>query len=270
MKKPIIITAFNDNPTYYSFVESALQMWHNFGYEIKAAYISDSHKDEVIRATEKYGEIIKFNSINDVDSGVQSKISRMILASDENFFWIVDVDFYILNLQWWEDRFKKYTGENILAETPYNEKDPTSKWAMWSNTGSGKVLKDIINPQNLSYYELIESWKGIGQIYDEKEDVLNPFDKFSDESLMRRLVFSSGSGNRMLYIPRKRPNFLNYHINSAIYYQDIFRRVDRTWNWGINREKLLSGNYLDCFPKRPLDKKDPVIKTIFEYLKISL
>jgi hypothetical protein len=73
----------------------------------------------------------------------------------------------------------------------------------------------------------------------------------------------------MYHYTRKLPNLLNYHINSQMYYQDIMRRIDRTWNWSINTEKLYSGHYLDCFPKRPLNTKDPIIKMIFEYLNIE-
>ena len=267
MKKPIIITAFNDNPTYYSFVESSFKMWKKFGYNIKAAYISNNHNPEVIKNTEKYGEIIKYPNINGIESGVQSKISRMILASEQSYFWIVDIDWYILNINWFEEKFKLFNGMNIVAQDVYggNNTDST-KWPMWSNFGSGNKLKEIINPNNLNYEELIKTWQNIGSKFDIMEDVNNSFKQFSDESLMRRL-FNDANYDIKRY-KRMEPNIFNSHVNSPLYYRNVWRRIDRAWNWNYYKEDIENGQYLDCFPKRPLNKKDHVISEIFKYIDI--
>jgi hypothetical protein len=154
MKKPKIITAFNDNPTYFSFVKSILQMWKNFGYEIKLGYISDNPNSDIVKYCDRYADLLILPRIKGIESGIQSKISRMILASEQSFFWITDVDLYILNIGWWENNFSLYNENNIIAEEKYSSGDK-DKWPMWSNLGSGELLKSMINPEDLSYEKLI-------------------------------------------------------------------------------------------------------------------
>lgn len=266
MNKPTIITSFDDNPNYFSFVKSILQMWNNFGYNVEIGYISDNPDKDIIEYVQKYADLKIFNTIDNIETGVQSKVTRLFLASEKEFFWIVDVDFFVLNINWWEDKFKFHNGENIVASEKYSD-NSAGKWPMWSNFGSGKTLKNIINPNNLSYYELLNSWKGIGSKYDKKEDVLNNFNNFSDESLLRRLV--KDSNYNITFYKRKGLNPKGYHINSKGYYREVMKRVDRAWNWEIDKNKLYDGYYIDCFPKRPLNENDPIIKEIFNYLKIK-
>lgn len=271
MKKPIIITAFNDNPIYRTFVRSCIKMWTNFGYDIKLGYISGDHDEEFISDVSselnENSEIIRFGLVDGVNSGVQSKITRMIMASEEESFWIIDVDLFVLNIKWYEDKLDQLNGYNILCNEKHDN-DPNAKWPMSSNIGSGKLLKDVINPDGLKYYELIESWKTLPNVYDSMENITNDFTKFSDESLLRRFVADSGLKEHFIFYKRNEPNLFNHHINSASYYHDVMKRIDRAWAWSYNKERLYSGYYIDCQPKRPLDEKDYIIKDIFNYLKI--
>lgn len=264
MKKPTIITTFNDNPTYLSFVRSIVQMWNNFGYDIKIGYITDNPNNDILTFVKKYADVDVIPRDSEIDSGVQSKVTRMIMASNEDFFWIVDVDFYILNIKWWEDKFKLYTGNNIVSAETYSDNHSKGKWPMWSNLGSGSVLRSIINPNNLSYNSLLDFWKSIDNKYDNKENIKNEFSKFSDESLLRRLVTDSNHS-----IERYNRNTFAVSGNRQDYYKNIIRRIDRTWNWQVDDELLYSGHYLDCFPKRPLTDDD-VIRKIFNFLKIEI
>ncbi len=245
MRKPTIITAYDNNKTYSSFVDVVRQFWEQNGYEIKITHID--------------------KPIKDIHPGVQAKITRMIMACEEDFFQIVDVDMFILNLEFIQSQHNKYNDKDIYAEEYYTT-DDTGKWPMWSNFGSGKLLKSIINPNNLNYNDLIESWKLLTPKYDKKELVTNDFDNFSDESLMRRLFLDAGYKHKIYR--RMLPNMFNYHINSPLYYKNIMRRVDRHWNWSIDKEFLYDKKYIDCFPRRPLNKRDPMIQILLKYLKL--
>jgi len=271
MKKFTVITAFNDNPTYKTFVGPAIKMWNKFGYDIKIAYIMDNEtEDHGIENLNEMAEIIPFKRIEGVDSGVQSKVSRMWLASKQKDFLITDVDLFVLNIKYMEDNwFSKYNETNILAiggdHYAYKEEDE-GKWPMYYTTGSGELLSKIINLNNLEYEDWVLSNKGTKPIYDKKEDTGNPFPKFSDESLLRRLTFQSEYNNQVLRINRIKS--LTPVNNLMTWSLEHYRRIDRTWAWTYNKEKLYDGWYIDCFPKRPLKKKDPVIKEVFKYLDL--
>lgn len=263
-----VITSVNNNNTYKGFVESSVKMWNNFGFKVKIGVIQDETDydkefDKIIRQENLNAELIKFKHIKKIDTGCQAKVTRMYLASLEENFIITDLDLYVLNFGKLKSWLNNYDGNNILAigGDMYSGKSK-GKFPMYYTSGSGESLRKIINPNNLSYKELLSSWKKLKPEYDGKESLGNTFSNFSDESLLRRLIQNSPHKNKITHINRlKQSNKKDYENN--------VKRIDRHWNWKLNKDKLYNGEYIDCFPKRPLNKKDPTIQEIFKYLKIN-
>ena len=266
-----IITSFNDNPTYKPFVSPMVRMWNKFGYDVKIAYIMDNgDPNHGIEEIEDKAEIIPFKRMDGIESGIQAKVSRMWLASKQKDFSIADVDLFVLNINHIEANwFSKYNGDNILAiggdHYAFKGSDK-GKWPMHNTSGSGELLSRMINPKDLDYEEWILSNKNTEPVFDNMEDTGNEFRKFSDESLLRRLILTSAEKEKLLHINRLK-GFSIPKSQSAWYLED-YKRIDRTWAWTFNREKLYAGHYIDCVPGRPFNEKDLIIKEIFKYIGI--
>jgi len=267
MKKPTIILSFDDNPVYKSFFEYSVKSWLKYGFDIKVAYITNNPDIDTLNIFKdnKRVNVEIYDIVPNIEIGIQSKLSRLILASETDFFWIMDIDMFILNIEWYHDKFKD-AENSLLAEEVYGYGDQKYKWAMSSNMGPGRELKNILNPSNLTYSGLFEFWKTLSNKYDNLEDINKPFKQFSDESFLLKIL--SDNEIKIQRFKRKEPNWFNYRRNSQIYYIEIMKRIDRTWNWSINREKLKNNQYIDFCPQRPLNTQDYVVKEIFKHLNI--
>lgn len=118
-------------------------------------------------------------------------------------------------------------------------------------SAEGLVFRSMINPKNLSYFDLIRSWEGI-RVHDRKENIKNPPGDFSDESLMRALIGRWDKESKLVT-----------HIERNV---DIHNEwIDRTW-WNIDEEKLGKGKYITCNMLRPMDENLEYIEPLIEYV----
>ena len=257
MKIDNFITSVNNNNIYSSFIELvSIDYMQNFNSKLHIAFI-DYTEDEV----EQYKDICiphMFNTLDNVDSGVQAKATRMWLASEiEGNNMIVDIDMFILDKQFVIDEVSKIPEDKVFAWAwnAYSEETTNTKWLMPFSTANNNVWKSIVNPDDLGYVDLFKSWSNI-RYYDDKEDVTNQFLNFSDESLLRGLVFKTKSNDTISYVTRD--DYVNFSAQ---------KRMDRA-RWYIDHDKLHANYYIDCWSKRPLNVNE--MKPVLNYLNIEV
>ena len=266
-----IITTTNENDTYLPFWSTMSQHWRNFcGFDnVTLGFITKREDtDPLVKEMREYGEVILIKPIEKIDVGIQSKVTRMYLASErpnENCI-IADIDMYVLNKNYlWDNWFSKVEDGKLLAiggnSGCYigNEK---GKFPMAFTTAKGSVWKEIINPSNLNYEDLLCSWYDF-KMFSINESTKNEYGSFSDESLLRGLIgMWDNYGNIIAYNHPKVK-----HINREDWRGRVaMKRIDRI-NWSIDLNKLNSGYYIDCQPVRPFNSQ--LLNPILDYLGID-
>ena len=263
-----VITSINDNPTYRDFLPLASLVWKKlFNLRLTVGYVTtkEANDPEVINLS-KYADIKIFPPISNIDGGVQAKVTRMYLASsaelvNENCM-IVDVDMIPLSSEVLE--VFKDCPEDYLAKWGYDHPvflnaPHIGKWPMDRTTAKGKVFREIINPQNLTYNNLIESWRGLHNYG--KEDVNLPFGQFSDESLLR-----------FLYENWVNKNTNTYKISRLkLEKKMLSRRLDRIYPqmWNNLKEKLNRKEFIELHGVRPLRPNLIYYKCVMDYFGIT-
>ena len=269
MKKHYICTSTNDLELYYSFLPSVYKMWKTYIPDciFVLGYIGKKEKNsDFVKWLESNSDIIYiFKQEIDIDSGIQSKITRMWLASlfDNNITTIVDIDQYLLDFNWFKNMIKpvydyKFVtiGHNIYDKTSCEGKFPMSFTTTISN-----ILKNVINKYNLNYNDWLKSLKNLDNIIDGGENIYGSFKNFSDESLLR-------------YLLNKEKDYINSKLIKQIRDDCAFmlasKRIDRTapigGEWKDNNYliKLNNGYYRDCQPIRPYNEEK--LKNILDYI----
>ena len=266
-----IVTTTNENDTYLPFWPTMAQHWKNFGGfdNITLGFVTEREEDDLlVSEMRQYGEVILIKPIKGIDIGIQSKVSRMYLSSQktDEYCIIADIDMYILNKNFlWDNWFSKVEENKLLAvggNSGCYVGDQKGKFPMAFTTAKGDVWSEIINPNNLNYEDLLNSWYTL-KVCDMYESTGNEFGKFSDESLLRGLIGLWGNyGGTLSYDhPKvkhiKRDDWAGCHA---------MRRIDRI-NWSVNTNKLNEGFFIDCQPVRPFNGE--TLKPILNYLGID-
>jgi|ETNvirnome_2_300_1030623.scaffolds.fasta_scaffold01248_8 hypothetical protein len=269
MKLTKIITSINDNPTYRDFVPLVSKVWQKlFGLELIIGYVTDKEaSDPAVRALEAYGDIRLFAPMEGVDSGVQAKVSRLALASSEEFVdencMIVDIDMVPLTTEVL-DVFEEVP-ENKLVKWGYDHPaftgtPDTGKWPMDRTTAKGSLFRELINPKGLDYEDLLSSWKHVRRYG--KESILLPFTGFSDESLLR-----------LLYEDWDK-RYTHTHLLSRHTLEDtmLCRRLDRSQPhmWENLEDKLKDNMFIEVHGIRPLKDNIDAYKEILTFFNLRI
>lgn len=263
MKRFRVITTTNDNENYIHFWPTVAKNYSNaFGFPITLGYITEKNEDDpVVKKMKKYGDVILFKSLIGIDSGVQSKVTRMFLCTryPEEYCIIVDIDMYLLDYKFaFDNWFSKVDDSNLIAvgSNAYSGKNGNGKFPMCYATSKGETFQKIVNPNGFEYDKLINSWKNV-EVIDGKESISNHFHNFSDESLLRVLIRRLKNNNLVQYISRE--DFRGFFT----------RRIDRSrWNL-FSENKMKNGFYIDCVPLRPFNNNIDKLSSILEYMKID-
>jgi hypothetical protein len=258
-----IITTTNEIDLYIDFWPTVAQNWINYlGFDkISLGFITNrSEDDELVIRMREFGEVILFKPLDNIPSGNQSKATRMYLASQyENDYCILaDIDMYLLNIELSNHWFSKVNDSNLLAIAPnaYYNTPEQGKFPMYYTTAKGSTFKEFVNPNNLEYKDLFNSWSGI-RIFDNKESITNPFIHYSDESMMRALLSKWERKNDIIFIERE-----------DFYKMRASKRIDRSY-WQQFDENIMNNNgYIDCNPLRPLRNNIEKVSPILEYMKL--
>tara|TARA_R100001015_G_C4633452_1_gene198425 strand:+ start:3142 stop:3948 length:807 start_codon:yes stop_codon:yes gene_type:complete len=251
-----VIVSTNEDPRFIEFLPIVSAAWKKFFPEcdLHVAYVTDRNEDDpLIEKMNLYANVHLFSPIEGIPTPNHAKVARHILASQfgDSVCMLEDIDTIPLQREYYEERTshrKKNTvlavGAEVLRGTPHEGKFPMS-----TITAEGHVFSNLLNPLNLSTEELIKSWKDL-EIFDHKEAINNPPNIFSDESLIRALIYKS-------------KDIGVTHVDRAV---DIKKDwIDRSW-WFVNTERLFSGEYIACNFLRPFHIYYDNIVDIIEYI----
>ena len=167
-----VISCINNNLDYIGFVPLASRAWKNlFNLNLTLGYIKSGDLDldnSNVEFISDFADIHTFEPIENIDSGIQSKITRLFLASQttDTINMIVDIDMIPIHKKMLE-ALDKIDNKNLVKwgfdHPVYYDELNFGKWPMDKTTAMGSTFKEIINPQNLQYEELLTSWTGFGE-----------------------------------------------------------------------------------------------------------
>ena len=279
-----VVLATNDNPKYSDFVPYTVAAWRKFFPEVKIvlAYITSEDKSVIAEKVKRFNDegvsvlVYPYEGIN-IPSGNYAKVCRLNTAcevNDDRVCFIADIDTVPLSRDYYTNISQHYEDGKLLAVggedydgTLYKDgSTDEGKFPMHGTMTSPKTLKSIINPDNLSFLDLLNLWKDT-KFFDNKEDILNsddpikhPEDHFSDESLFRVLVAVSKTYDIIKKVRRD--------IDEPFVRKEKW--VDRSWSWSppntIDMNKLKTGGYIECNMPRPLSENKDKLESILQFV----
>jgi len=254
MKINNIITVVNDRPEYIEILPLFRRAWMKlYNVEPIVGVIEGNYDQD----PQPY---VTFPRDNNIDSGIQAKITRMYLATFlERCSMVVDVDMIPLDGGFFEvlDRAKnndlvQWGYDNPVYSTYSNGISNVGKWPMDKTCAHQLTWTKIVNPKGLGYknwieslYEITEAWCSIKTC----------FSLFSDESLLKLLLEKSGHED-VCKIKRSEYNNKNYKGK-------LHGRLDRSEH-GRDYNPL---DYFEAHGARPYSQHKDWYKNIETYLE---
>ena len=280
-----VILSCDENPIFLPFVPLVAKAWHKFFPEVDvelgfACEVDSSTGLPLDSRVEQYmGTVAKNAGINvtflplvdGVSPNNLGKAGRLIVAAEQGdaVCLIHDVDSlplqrdYMIKLvsQRQKDTMLCVHVPEVYGGYVYG------KFPMAPTTAEGYLFKKIINPENLSYTDLINSWKDL-KVYDDNEAINNKPDPyrgdniyFSDESLLRVLMnrFKEERLNMTTNVIRD-VDGIHYDWRNCTNIPD--RGQWHTWN----REGLEKGEMIEANMVRPMWAHEEDLKPIIDYI----
>jgi len=230
--------------------------WHKlFGVPVHLAVVGDTCPVP----TFEWSHVHYFKPVAGVPIPNQAKIARYYVAAnlpDNHVVLANDVDLLPINADFISKMLDRPRSGALttLGSEVYTGPE-SGKFMAGYTVAEARVFRTLFGViANDNWTDFVLSFCGI-QKFDKKEDVLNAVhhehpDTFSDESLLRYLVWSTQTPVD--------------HRPAAHY---PARMLDRA-NWNFDPQLLTSGHYVDCHLPRPLCDHADKIKPLTEFLGI--
>jgi len=252
----IIVSA--DDKSFDQFWPIVAKAWNKFFPEVKVtlAFVTNkSENDEYVKKLREFGEVVLFKLVEGVPTGNQAKMARHYLAGTfgKEICMIEDIDTIPLQAKFVVDIIRQRQKNKLLTVgmEVYDNSPSQGKFPISNISAESFIFKEIINPNNLTFQEMVKEWMDI-RVFDHKEAINNSPDTFSDESLLRVLIKK--------WNPEE--NKINKVKRGVNIYSDW---IDRSW-WNIDIDKLQREEYVTCNFLRPLDKYFDQIKPVADFI----
>lgn len=193
-----IILSSDENELYLQFWPIACAMWTRaFRIQPVLAFLTDRQDDDpLLNELRQHGVVIPIRPLDFHDSGIpvsiQAKVIRMFMATQfvEDTVLLGDIDILPINVFPFLQNLSKLPDNHIVTfgANAYESTADHGKFPMNYLVAHGSVFRQVVNPQGLSFHELLKTWRDIKDPIDNKESVNQPFLRFSDESLLRCLL----------------------------------------------------------------------------------
>lgn len=241
-----IILSANEDETYLDFWRPVSWAYKQIfpNVTIHLALLTKHHENsEFVNELREYGKVTVFNTIDGIPEFSQAKMIRFILASQQgsDVCYIDDIDLFPLVKSFITDKTDQRPKDHLLCVggEVYNNNGcyPVSQM-----TAEGYIWKKFINPNNLRYVDLMNSYIKAPE-FDFRENILlqTDFDKdsyFSDERLIRRLINKNPVDK--FELPRG--------------YRDFMESTIDRYDWKVDLEKLDNHGYFNAHGIRPFKK----------------
>jgi hypothetical protein len=264
MNENIAITSANLNFDFLSYAIVTSKAWQIIsGTRLIVGLVTDPMVDpRLVEFLESKVIIQQIPQLPGVDSGVQSKFSRLWLAQNREFskknITIVDLDMIPLSdarnclLRECQDKqFLKWGFDHIA----YSQPPELKKWPMDGSTSTGFGFQEVVNPRNLTLAALVQEWSNLPNI-----GKGNPFNKpvnFSDETLLREIWPETNS----LEIVELGRNLLEKSRMAG--------RIDRAKSLPVRKvEKLINQGKFEFHGPRPFPFSTRFGRSILSYLQL--
>lgn len=201
-----------------------------------------------------------------VDARVQAKISRMWVASSsryqDEFITLCDID--MIQLDALRSQIIYCHDEDSLIQWGYDhpsyQVDPDiGKWPMDGTSGRGKVFLQIVNPHQLSFSQMLNSWSQ-EQSFDKRSNPYNSFELFSDESLLKDLYL------------RQKGEVKTSKVSRLLFENEMLKgRLDKTDRKPIFAKYFLQKHQIhEYHGPRPFDFRSRIGREILRRMNISI
>ena len=295
MKLDNIILSSNLNDNYIQFWPLVSIVWEKtFGIKPTLGLLADINPDsKFVNDCKNYGDVIIIKPDYTYDLGIQAKVTRLFLASKLNGNSILgDIDLLPLNIQKFKTLLSAVPDNTIVSfgANAYKRTLEHFKVPMCYLSASRETFQKLTNVnESTSFQEFLKMYENpietinpeltkdkktfISKTMDRKESTLNTFDKFSDESLLRFLVYNSGLEDlqfkisRDLFHPERIPTNKKGIKSFVCTYSD---RIDRVGDKLVRRmftPSLLE--YTDVHGVRPYQKYISEYIPVLKELKID-
>lgn len=254
-----IVLSCNEDENYSSFWKPVSYAYKKMFPEaiIHLAFLTNrSETDSLVKEFREYGKVTLFKPVSDIQEFAQAKLIRFLLASeqDNDVCYIDDIDLFPLKRSFITSKTEVRPANHLLCvggEVYANN----GCYPVSQMTAEGNIFKKLFNPNNLSYENLLNSYRG-NTMYDKRESIdleLNfaADNYFSDERLIRRL--------RTL-------NPVPIHEEKRGYSNFMVSTIDRM-DWKIHEGKLFNHEYENAHCERPMKKEQ--IDKLIEYIDIN-
>ncbi len=254
-----VIVSSDDSPRFLNFWPCVSRAWLKF-FDIRptlALVTNRSEGDSLVSRLKQFGEVYIIKPVPGIPIPNQAKLARFVLAAIMNnqVCMVEDIDTIPLQSTFIEDLVKYRKPHKILAVGHEVYDVETSgrhrgKFPISNMTAEGYIFQRLFNPRSLGDSELISSFLG-ACVFDSKEDVANHPAYFSDESLIRALIYQ----NKLEYLVQK----VSRNVNPLTDW------IDRSW-WHVDVSKLNSGGYVACNFIRPCKPNAFKFVEIYKYI----
>ena len=275
-----IVLSTNDYAYYRDFWPLAARAWRAFfpATTVTLAFLTARDlEDSLLEEMGKHGDVHVFRPVPGVPEFNQAKVIRHVLASrfPGEVCMVNDIDLIPLQRYFVESLMQRWKAGTLLLVGNKEFREVGSHKSMIGYmTAGGDVWRQLLNPEGLSYEDLVRSWVGL-HMFDSQEDIsinVGPPGagypgvpetsrrnrNFSDESLIHLLVHRWGGP--VLHEPRGWP------LREGTYAPKPGQReiLSRS-NWNLDIQKLRRGCYVQAHLPRPLDQD--LVTPILSYLE---
>lgn len=237
-----IITATNDDKKYLQFAKLVPAAWKKL---IPEADVVVGHVSwEVDGELDIPGATVEnFTPDREIPTCNLAKVSRLILASTmkDEVCLLTDMDMAPLNPEPFRSIMSAQHNGSITCYGG-DAYEQEGRFPICYLIGKGETFRKLINPKNLSHYQLLTSWK-VNRL-DDKDNIAKL--PFSDESLVRALI---------------KENDISVNIINRGWVNNIARgRMDRT-KWAY-----LGKDSIDAHLPKPYERFRKMIRVVERHL----
>ena len=249
-----VVLSTDENPNYIEFWPLVCSAWKKFFPEISVslAFVSDrTESDDLLLRMKKFGDGIEiFKTVDGIPTANHAKVARLILASEfENEVCLIhDIDTVPLQSEYTKSCLAVRNAGELLAVGAelYKDTSDSGKFPMSHVTGEGWIFRKLFNPQGLDREAVVSRFIDC-RVCDDKESINNHPDNFSDESLIRAMLY-------------KNKDIVVRHWKRRIFF------LDRS-EWGNFHEDIWeNGEYAEANMPRPFSSNYEEIEFIVKYI----